>query len=83
MSIKTITENFKKKDFQRLYYIYGDEEYLKRYYYTRLMDGAVTALPEFNAVELDGRAFDLAEFENIINGYPAMSDQKSRGYYRF
>lgn len=83
MSVKTITENLKKKDFQRLYYIYGDEEYLKRHYYNQLMDGAVTALPEFNAVELDGRAFDLAEFENIINGYPAMSDRKAVGIIDF
>lgn len=83
MSVKTITENLKSKDFQRLYYIYGDEEYLKRHYYSQLMSESVTALPEFNAAELDGRTFDLAEFENITNGYPAMSDRKAVGVIDF
>ena len=35
MSVKTITENLKTGNFSSLYYIYGDEEYLKQHYAAR------------------------------------------------
>ena len=58
MSVKTITENLKTGNFSSLYYLYGDEEYLKQYYYGELRSKVVTDLAEFNVIEFDSKNFD-------------------------
>lgn len=77
MSEKTIVKDLKEKNIGRLYYIYGNEEYLKRYYYDEIIKNAVSALPEFNSIEFTGKSFDMTDFCNSINGYPVMSDKKT------
>ena len=79
MSVKTITDDIKKGSFKRLYYIYGDEEYLKRHYYSEIINKAADALPEFNVIEFEGKGFDFTDFCNSVNGYPAMAQRKAVG----
>ncbi len=83
MSVKTITENLKSKSFASLYYIYGQEEYLKSYYYNELKQKTVTDMPEFNAVEFDSKNFDWLDFCNCVNSYPVMADRKFVGVVNF
>ena len=83
MSVKTITENLKSHNFSSLYYIYGDEEYLKQYYYGELRSKTVTDLIEFNVIEFDSKNFDYTDFCNCVNSYPVMADRKFVGVTDF
>lgn len=83
MSIKTITENLKTGNFQTLYYIYGEEEYLKDHYYSELRSKSVTELAEFNVIEFDSKNFDYLDFTNCVNSYPVMADRKFVGVTDF
>lgn len=77
MSVKILTENLKDGVFLPLYYIYGDEEYLKQNYYNRLKEKSVTVMPEFNLSEFDNKSFDYLDFTNCVNSYPVMAEHKT------
>ncbi len=83
MSVKTIIENLKAGNFSSLYYIYGDEEYLKQHYYGELRLKTVTDLVEFNVIEFDSKNFDYTDFCNCVNSYPVMADRKFVGVTDF
>ena len=76
MSIKILTDNIKSGSFGPLYYIYGEEEYLKTYYFNSLKDKAMPDLPEFNLIEFDSKSFDYDDFCNSVNSYPVMAEKK-------
>jgi len=76
MGIKTITENIKSKTFSTLYYIYGEEEYLKKHYFSQIKKVIASDFTEFNYIELSGKNFNENDFSNSINSYPVMSDKK-------
>lgn len=76
MSIKILNENLKSLNFNSLYYIYGEEEYLKNYYFSALKEKAVTELVEFNVIEFDSKNFNYLDFCNTVNSYPVMSERK-------
>ena len=79
MSVKIITENLKSGNFASLYYIHGEEEYLKQYYYSELRNKTVTDLVDFNVIEFDSKNFDYTDFCNCVNSYPVMADRKFVG----
>jgi len=83
MSVKTITDNLKSKAFAPLYYIYGEEEYLKAHYYSELKQKTVDVMPEFNVLEFDAKSFDWLDFCNCVNSYPVMADRKFVGVLNF
>ncbi len=83
MSVKIITENLKSKQFGSLYYILGEEEYLKSYYYNELKQKSVSELPEFNVIEFDGKKLDWLDFCNCVNSYPVMAERKFVGVVNF
>ena len=83
MSVKTITENLKSGKFASLYYIHGEEEYLKQYYYSELRNKTVTDLVDFNVIEFDSKNFDYTDFCNCVNSYPVMADKKFVGVTDF
>ena len=83
MSVKIITDNLKAKSFAPLYYIYGEEEYLKAYYYNELKQKTVTDMPEFNVLEFDSKNFDWLDFCNCVNSYPVMAERKFVGVVNF
>lgn len=76
MSLKILNNNLKNKSFSALYYIFGEEEYLKEYYFSEIKKCAVTELPEFNVIEFDSKNFEYIDFTNAVNSYPVMSDKK-------
>ncbi len=79
MSVKIITDNLKSKQFGPLYYIYGEEEYLKDYYYNELKQKTVSDMREFNVIEFDSKNFDWLDFCNCVNSYPVMAEHKFVG----
>ncbi len=83
MSVKIITDNLKAKAFGPLYYIYGQEEYLKNFYYNELKQKSVTDMPEFNTVEFEAKNFDWLDFCNCVNSYPVMAERKFVGVINF
>lgn len=83
MSIKILTDNLKNNEFSSLYYIYGEEEYLKEYYYNELKKKCVTEFVEFNVIEFEAKKFDYIDFTNCVNSYPIMSEKKFIGVVDF
>ncbi len=83
MSVKILSDNIKSKNFSTLYYIYGEEEYLKNYYYNELKQKSVTDFFEFNIVEFDNKNFDYLDFCNSVNSYPVMAEHKFVGVIDF
>lgn len=81
MSIKTITENLKTMQFGPLYYIFGQEEYLKEHYYSLLKQKCCTDFVEFNVIEFLPKTFDFDDFENCVNSYPVMAERKFIGVH--
>ena len=79
MSVKILSENIKSKQLLPLYYIYGEEEYLKRYYYSEIKRLGASDLPEFNFAEFEGKGFSFDEFANYVDSYPVMADHKVIG----
>lgn len=79
MSVKDVANDIKTRSFKKLYYIYGEEEYLKQYYYREIKEKAVSALPELNTSEFVGKEFDLNALSEAVNAYPAMSERKFVG----
>lgn len=76
MSVKILSENLKKSEFLPLYYIYGEEEYLKQHYYNELKNKCVKDMPEFNFTEFNPKTFDFLDFTNCVNSYPVMAERK-------
>lgn len=79
MSLDILKEKLKKQETVGLFYLCGNEEYLKDYYYHALLKKTVTDMPEFNVSELSGEALSLNTLENLINSFPMMSDKKFIG----
>lgn len=76
MSVKILNENLKTGSFCSLYYIYGEEEYLKNYYFSQLKSKIASDFPEFNITEFNSKNFDFIDFCNAVNSYPVMCDKK-------
>lgn len=79
MSLDILKEKIKNKDISGLFYLCGDEEYLKDHYYQTLRKKAVTDMSEFNVIQLKGESLSLNTLENLINSFPMMSDRKFIG----
>ena len=79
MSLEILKEKIKKHETTGLFYLCGDEEYLKDYYYQTLRKKTVTDMPEFNVSQLNGETLSLNTLENLIDSFPMMSDKKFIG----
>ena len=79
MSLDILKEKLKNKETSGLFYLCGDEEYMKDHYYHTLRKKAVLDMPEFNVSQLKGEALSLNTLENLINSFPMMSDRKFIG----
>ena len=79
MSFEILKDKIKNKEFDGLFYIYGDEEYLKDYYYRTLKKKSVSDMREFNVHELSGVGLSVNTLENIMNSFPLMGDTKFVG----
>ncbi len=63
--------------FRRLYYIYGSENYLKRFWLSRLrtaMLGDDCLAPDLH--KIDGKEGDVSEFADLLEAIPVFSEKK-------
>lgn len=79
MSLDILKSKIKNKEFSGLFYLYGEEEYLKDYYYQSIRKKSVSEMREFNVYEFEGKNLSLNSLENIINSFPMMSELKFVG----
>lgn len=76
MNEEIIKSQIKSGQFARLYVIYGEEDWLKEYYFRGILRKAVQAFPEFNLQTYDDESFDLRGFEAAVVRPPMMNDWK-------
>ncbi len=72
-------ENLKKQiktcEFSRVYFIYGNEGYLKQYYANLICDKAVDKdFADFNLKKLDGKSTNLNEINDCVYSFPMMGE---------
>ncbi len=78
MSFEILKKKLKEKDTAGLYYLCGEEEYLKSYYYEEIKKKTVSEMREFNITE-GGKEISLNTLENTIDSFPMYSDMKFIG----
>lgn len=76
MSLELLKQQTKTGKFSNLYVIYGEEDYLKAFYYNKLLKKAVGSFEEFNLQKFDGDSLDLAQVAAAVNNLPLMSEYK-------
>lgn len=75
MSLELLKKQIKTGEFENLYVIYGDEDYLKDFYCKKIISKAVTGFETFNLQRFDG-APDMAQLAAAVNNLPLMSAHK-------
>ena len=76
---KMLSEHIKKSEFMPVYLLYGNENYLKRYYADAIIQKAVTDLPDLNLHRFDG-ALKVDDIVNAGETLPAPPGQRHVGY---
>ena len=70
-----LKKQIKSGEFQRVYFIYGNEGYLKQHYATMICNTTVSKdFADFNLKKLDGKDTSLNEIYDCISSFPMMSD---------
>lgn len=73
---RDLLEQIKKKEFSSLYFIYGDDVYLKEKYVEKLSASAVTELPEMNFPKLSGKDTTVRNISDEVYQIPLMSEKR-------
>lgn len=76
MSLELLKQQTKTGKFANLYVIYGEEDYLKAFYYKKMLKKAVGNFEEFNLQKFDGDSLDLAQIAAAVNNLPLMNEYK-------
>ena len=72
---EALKKQIKSGDFARIYFIYGNEGYLKQHYANLICDKTVSKdFADFNLKKLDGKDTSLNEIYDCISSFPMMSD---------
>lgn len=70
-----LKKQIKSGEFSRIYFIYGNEGYLKQHYANLICDKAVDKdFADFNLKKLDGKDTSLNEIYDCISSFPMMSE---------
>ena len=76
-ALGTLAEDIKNGSFKKIYYVYGPEAYLKRFYINELkkaVSGGDSSCPD--VFVYDGKDLDLRNFTDITEMFPMMSEKK-------
>ena len=74
---KDLKKHIKEKQFSTLYFICGEESYLKKFYSGRIAELAVAdAMRDFNEKRFDGKNIDFNELSEAVEAFPMMSDRR-------
>ncbi len=70
-----LKKEIKSGEFSRLYFLYGDEGYLKQHYANLICSKSVPKdFEDFNLKKLEGKDTDLNEIYDCISSFPMMSE---------
>lgn len=73
-----LKEQLKNRDFERVYFLYGEESYLTLHYANRLAQSVSDdqSLSGFNYQKLDGQTCSISEIIEAVEALPVMAEQK-------
>ena len=71
-----IRDDIKKRNFHNLYLLYGDEEYLKRYYRENLKYCILEDSDDMNFSKFENKGIDLNEVQAIADTLPFFSEYR-------
>ncbi|MDR3767086.1 MAG: DNA polymerase III subunit delta, partial [Butyricicoccus sp.] len=72
-----LKNDLKTQNFQNLYILYGEEDYLKNYYLHALQTALVQEdFAEFNLLEFEGKNLTPEVLTEAVEGYPAFAERK-------
>jgi len=73
---KDFLKQINERSFSQIYFIYGEDVYLRQQYVKKLCDAVVTELPEMNFPKLDGKSASLQQISDEVYQFPLMSDKR-------
>ncbi|MDK2933336.1 MAG: polymerase subunit delta [Clostridiales bacterium] len=77
MSIDLLKKQLKEGEFSNIYLFFGEEEFLKEYYFSQLKSKVVDeSFKDFNYAVFEGKNIDLQQVEDGIESLPVMSQYK-------
>ncbi len=72
-----LQKQIKDMQFSSLYFICGDEAYLKKFYAGRIAEKAVSdGMRDFNEKRFEGKNIDFDELSEAVEAFPMMSDRR-------
>lgn len=71
-----LLQQIKAKSLSSLYFIYGEDNFLKQKYVKSISDTAVTELPEMNYRKLDGKEASVQQISDEVYQFPLMSEKR-------
>lgn len=74
--MERIRDDIKKRSFHNLYLLYGEEEFLKRYYRENLKYVILENSDEMNLSKFENKGIDLNEVQAIADTLPFFSDYR-------
>ncbi len=74
--MKKLQEQLKNRQFQNVYLLYGEEEYLKAFYKKKLIDTILSDTDNMNFSKFDGKGIDVREVIGIAETLPFFSDYR-------
>lgn len=72
--MKNIKEDIKKREFKRVYLLYGTEEYLKHFYKSKLKEAVLSDSDAMNLAEYAGKGIDEKEVREFADTMPFFAD---------
>lgn len=76
ITLADLKAQLRSGEFDRLYFIYGNESYLKRCYMERLLQKCVDKdFADFNLHVFDGKGIDIKEVSMAVQALPMMSER--------
>lgn len=69
-------KQIKEHKLSNLYFIYGEDVFLRQQYVKKLLETAVTELPDMNAPKIDGKLADIQRIADESYQFPLMSEKR-------
>lgn len=77
MSIELLKSDISLKKFHRIYYIYGSENYLKKFFLNEIKKTIISSESEsVDYYKADGKQLTLDDFSDQLERFPLISDKK-------
>lgn len=73
---RELLEQIKKKELSSLYFVYGDDSFLKQKYVEKLSACTVTELPEMNFPKISGKDTTVKNISDEVYQIPLMSEKR-------